>query len=62
MQADRDAKERRTAEQTLREIAPFFPEMKSPWTKAEPLPGGDIVRGDFAAYEREHARYAQERA
>ena len=50
---------RRLAEQALREIAPFFPEMKRPWTKAEPLPGGDIVRGDLAAYERElNARYA----
>jgi D-erythritol 1-phosphate dehydrogenase len=50
---------RRLAEQALREIAPFFPEMKSPWTKAEPLPGGDIVRSDLAAYERElNARYA----
>jgi glycerol-3-phosphate dehydrogenase len=49
---------RRLAEQALREIAPFFPEMKSPWTKAEPLPGGDITRGDLAAYERElKARY-----
>ena len=50
---------RRLAEQALREIAPFFPEMKRPWTKAEPLPGGDIMRGDLAAYERElNARYA----
>jgi len=50
---------RRLAEQALREIAPFFPEMKRPWTKAEPLPGGDIVRGDLAAYERElNARYS----
>jgi D-erythritol 1-phosphate dehydrogenase len=50
---------RRLAEQALGEIAPFFPEMKRPWTKAEPLPGGDIVRGDLAAYERElNARYA----
>jgi glycerol-3-phosphate dehydrogenase len=50
---------RRLAEQALGEIAPFFPEMKRPWTKAEPLPGGDIVRGDLATYERElNARYA----
>jgi glycerol-3-phosphate dehydrogenase len=33
--------------------------MKRPWTKTEPLPGGDMVRGDLAAYERElNARYA----
>jgi len=50
---------RRLAEQALREITPFFPEMKSSWTKAEPLPGGDMVGGDLAAYERElRARYA----
>ena len=49
---------RRLAEQALRELAPFFPEMKRPWTKTEPLPGGDMVRGDLAAYERElNARY-----
>ena len=50
---------RRLAEQALSELAPFFPEMKRPWTKTEPLPGGDLVRGDLAAYERElNARYA----
>jgi len=50
---------RRLAEQALRELAPFFPAMKPPWTKTEPLPGGDMVRGDLAAYERElRARYA----
>jgi D-erythritol 1-phosphate dehydrogenase len=50
---------RRLAEQALSELAPFFPEMKRPWTKTEPLPGGDMVRGDLAAYERElNARYA----
>ncbi|HXM30716.1 MAG TPA: glycerol-3-phosphate dehydrogenase [Xanthobacteraceae bacterium] len=50
---------RRLAEQALLELAPFFPEMKRPWTKTEPLPGGDMVRGDLAAYERElNARYS----
>jgi glycerol-3-phosphate dehydrogenase len=50
---------RRLAEQALSELAPFFPEMKRPWTEAEFLPGGDMVRGDLAAYERElNARYA----
>ena len=50
---------RRLAEQALRALAPFFPEMKRPWTKTEPLPGGDMVRGDLAAYERElRSRYA----
>ena len=41
---------RRLAEQALSELAPFFSEMKRPWTKTEPLPGGDMVRGDLAAY------------
>jgi D-erythritol 1-phosphate dehydrogenase len=50
---------RRLAEQALRELAPFFPDMKKPWTRSEPLPGGDMVRGDFAAFERVlRARYA----
>jgi D-erythritol 1-phosphate dehydrogenase len=50
---------RRLAEQALSELASFFPEMKRPWTKTEPLPGGDMARGDLAAYERElNARYA----
>ena len=50
---------RRLAEQALSELAPFFPAMKRPWTEAEPLPGGDMVRSDLAAYERElNARYA----
>ena len=50
---------RRLAEQALRELAPFFPEMKGPWTKAEPLPGGDMVKSDLAAFERDlRARHA----
>ncbi len=50
---------RRLAEQVLRELAPFFPEMKSPWTRTEPLPGGDMVKSDLAAFERDLcARYA----
>jgi glycerol-3-phosphate dehydrogenase len=50
---------RRLAEQALSELAPFFPEMKRPWTKTEPLPGGDMARGNLAAYQRElNARYA----
>jgi glycerol-3-phosphate dehydrogenase len=50
---------RRLAEQALRELAPFFPGMKGPWTRNEPLPGGDMVKGDFAAFERDlRARYS----
>jgi D-erythritol 1-phosphate dehydrogenase len=50
---------RRLAEQAMRELAPFFPGLKGAWTKGEPLPGGDMVKGDFAAFERDlQARYS----
>lgn len=50
---------RRLAEEALRELAPFFPQMKKPWTMSEPLPGGDMVKSDLAAFERDlRARYA----
>ena len=50
---------RRLAEQALRDLAPFFPDMKSPWTRNEPLPGGDMVKSDPAAFDRDlGARYA----
>jgi glycerol-3-phosphate dehydrogenase len=50
---------RRLAEQALRDLAPFFPDMKSPWTRNEPLPGGDMVKSDLAAFDRDLcARYA----
>jgi glycerol-3-phosphate dehydrogenase len=33
--------------------------MKSPWTRNEPLPGGDVVKSDLAAFDRDLcARYA----
>ena len=51
---------RRLAEAALAELAPFFPSMGRPWTKSEPLPGGDVPRGDITAYGRElAARYPQ---
>jgi len=50
---------RRLAEEALHELAPFFPQMKKPWTRSEPLPGGDMVKSDLAAFERDlRARYA----
>jgi glycerol-3-phosphate dehydrogenase len=50
---------RRLAEQALRDLAPFFPDMKTPWTRNEPLPGGDMVKSDLAAFDRDLcARYA----
>jgi glycerol-3-phosphate dehydrogenase len=49
---------RRLAETALAELKAFFPQMKGEWTRDEPLPGGDMPRGDLAAYERElAARY-----
>ena len=49
---------RRLAEAALSELAAFFPAMGRPWTRSEPLPGGDMPRGDVEAYGRElAARY-----
>jgi glycerol-3-phosphate dehydrogenase len=42
---------RRLAEHALRDLAPFFPELKGEWTATEPLIGGD-----FGELEREEAR------
>ena len=46
---------RRLAESALSELSPFFPSMGRPWTRGEPLPGGDMPRGDVGAYGRELA-------
>jgi D-erythritol 1-phosphate dehydrogenase len=43
---------RRLAEHALSELAPYFPGLKPAWTKAEPLPGGDVPGSDLAAFER----------
>jgi glycerol-3-phosphate dehydrogenase len=49
---------RRLAEQALAELAPFFPTMTSAWTQGEPLPGGDVPRGDLSQYGKQlAARY-----
>ena len=49
---------RRLAEAALLQLAPFFPDMGRPWTRDQPLPGGDVPRGDLAAYARSlAARY-----
>ena len=40
---------RKLAEAALRELAPYFPAMKPPWTAGETLPGGDLPGGDRAA-------------
>ncbi len=33
---------RRLAEHALEDLKPYFPKMTAPWTRTEPLPGGDI--------------------
>ena len=50
---------RRLAEQALARLAPFLASMKPAWTETAPLPGGDIDKGDFAAFlETLRRRYA----
>jgi len=46
---------RRLAESALSELKSFFPQMKGDWTRAEPLPGGDMPRGGLPAFERDLA-------
>jgi glycerol-3-phosphate dehydrogenase len=41
---------RRLAEAALEQLAPFFPDMGRPWTRDQPLPGGDVPQHDLAAY------------
>lgn len=49
---------RRLAEAALLQLAPFFPDMGRAWTRDQPLPGGDVPRGNLAAYGRSlAARY-----
>jgi glycerol-3-phosphate dehydrogenase len=46
---------RRLAESALSELKPFFPQMKGEWTRAAPLPGGDMPRGGLPVFERDLA-------
>jgi glycerol-3-phosphate dehydrogenase len=41
---------RRLAEHALEKLAPFLPTSTPAWTASQPLPGGDIARGDFEAF------------
>jgi D-erythritol 1-phosphate dehydrogenase len=41
---------RKLAEAALAELRPFFPGMNSDWTRAAPLPGGDLPQGDRDAW------------
>ena len=47
---------RKLAEQALDALAPFFQEMKSPWTDGAILPGGDLPAGGLAAWQAELVR------
>jgi glycerol-3-phosphate dehydrogenase len=47
---------RKLAEHALRDLAPFFPEMKPPWTATAALPGGDLPQRDRAAWAGELRR------
>jgi glycerol-3-phosphate dehydrogenase len=49
---------RRLAEQALAKLAPVFPHMRPPWTRAAVLPGGDIP---VDAYDSWAAEVAQQR-
>jgi glycerol-3-phosphate dehydrogenase len=50
---------RKLAEHALQKLHPFFPRMTGDWTRAVPLPGGDMPDADFAvwvdAFHRRHA-------
>lgn len=41
---------RRLAEHALLKLAPYFPRMGAAWTRAAPLPGGDMQGADFARF------------
>ncbi len=47
---------RKLAEHALRELAPYFPGMRQPWTATAPLPGGDLPSRDPVAWEAELSR------
>jgi glycerol-3-phosphate dehydrogenase len=49
---------RKLAEQALADLAPYFPEMKSAWTRDAPLPGGELPGGTrIAAFAELCSRY-----
>ncbi len=49
---------RRLAEHALDKLAPFFPQMRNAWTRAAPLPGGDLPDADFSAFLEDWRRRA----
>jgi len=47
---------RKLAEHALRDLRPYFPDMKGEWTAGAALPGGDLRDGNRAAWESELRR------
>jgi D-erythritol 1-phosphate dehydrogenase len=47
---------RKLAEHALQRLAPYFPHMAGDWTRAAPLPGGDMPGAHFAAFLAELRR------
>src|SRR5262249_45699562 len=41
---------RRLAEEALARLKPYLPMMGQPWTAGTPLPGGDLLDGDFGRF------------
>jgi D-erythritol 1-phosphate dehydrogenase len=46
---------RRLAESALAALAPFFSGMKGPWTRTQPLPGGDMPHRRLGVFARDFA-------
>jgi D-erythritol 1-phosphate dehydrogenase len=47
---------RKLAENALTELRPFFPSLAEPWTRSEPLPGGDLPAAGLDAWTSELQR------
>jgi glycerol-3-phosphate dehydrogenase len=47
---------RKLAEHAMEKLAPFFPHIGRAWTRAAPLPGGNIPSTDFEAFATDFAR------
>ena len=41
---------RRLAERAIAKLAPYFPQLRPPWTATVPLPGGDLPERDVSSY------------
>lgn len=47
---------RKLAEHALQKLQPFYPRMTGDWTRAAPLPGGDMPGADFESWLADFAR------